>query len=48
MELKGWMWEDSHLTSPVCKGAAVARVGEAGLHECDKCIQTGKLFQVVC
>lgn len=42
--LKGWAWEDSRLPSPVCKGTAVAGVGEAGLHECHKIVQTGKLF----
>lgn len=42
--LKGWIREDSRLSSPVCKGTAMAGVGEAGLHECNKLFQTGKLF----
>ena len=36
--------EDSHLPPPVGKDAAVAGVGEAGLHDCDKSFQTGELF----
>lgn len=40
--------EDSHLPPPVCKGTAVAGVGEAGLDEGDKLVQTRELFQVVC
>lgn len=43
--LKGWTGKThSRLPPPVCEGTAVAGVGEAGLHECDKFFQTGKLF----